>query len=142
MSTELAQSGDVRIAYEVLGEGDPLLFIHGLGYDRHGWGPLPQLLSDDFGVVVFDNRGVGESDVPPGPYSVAELAADALAVLDAAGVERAHVLRLVAQPGDHKPAERPGSTRYEYGRGQLRRHVHAIRRHGPCHVRSPCHISP
>ncbi len=87
-----AQSGDVRIAYEVLGSGEPLLFVHGLAYDRHGWGPLPRLLSDDFQVVLFDNRGVGESDVPEGPYSVAELAADAVAVLDAAGIERAHVL--------------------------------------------------
>ena len=87
-----AQSGDVRIAHEVLGEGEPLLFVHGLGYDRRGWGPLPQLLSKDFEVVVFDNRGVGESDVPEGPYSVAQLAADAIAVLDAAKVERAHVL--------------------------------------------------
>ena len=82
----------VRIAYEVLGTGEPLLFIHGLGYDRRGWGPLPALLADDFQVLLFDNRGVGESDVPEGPYAVSQMAADAVAVLDAAGVERAHVL--------------------------------------------------
>jgi pimeloyl-ACP methyl ester carboxylesterase len=87
-----ANSGGVRLAYEVLSEGDPLLFVHGLAYDRHGWGPLPHLLADEFQVVLFDNRGVGESDVPEGPYSVAQLAADAVAVLDAAGIEQAHVL--------------------------------------------------
>jgi 3-oxoadipate enol-lactonase len=43
-------------------------------------------------VILFDNRGIGESDAPPGPYTAAELAADALQVLDEAGVERAHVL--------------------------------------------------
>jgi 3-oxoadipate enol-lactonase len=82
----------VRIAYEVLGDGEPLLFVHGLGYDRRGWGPLPALLAADFQVLLFDNRGVGESDVPEGPYAVSQMAADAVAVLDDAGVERAHVL--------------------------------------------------
>ena len=82
----------VRIAYEVLGDGEPLLFIHGLGYDRRGWGPLPALLAADFQVLIFDNRGVGESDVPEGPYAVSQMAADAVAVLDDAGIERAHVL--------------------------------------------------
>src|SRR6202040_2928389 len=86
-----ARNGDVRLAYGVRGEGDPLLFIHGLGYDRVGWGPLPGLLARDFHVITFDNRGVGESDVPGGPYSVAQMAADAIAVLDAAGIDRAHV---------------------------------------------------
>ncbi len=87
-----AYNGDVRIDYEVIGEGESLLFVHGLGYDRLGWGPLPHVLAEDFRVILFDNRGVGESDVPPGPYSVAQMADDAVAVLDAAGVGRAHVL--------------------------------------------------
>jgi 3-oxoadipate enol-lactonase len=89
-----AMSGDVRIAWEELGSGtgDPVLFVHGLGYERHGWGPAPELLAERYRVLVFDNRGVGESDVPPAPYTVAGMAADALAVLDAAGVERAHVI--------------------------------------------------
>ena len=43
-------------------------------------------------MILFDNRGIGESDAPPGPYTAAELAADAAQVLDEAGVERAHVL--------------------------------------------------
>jgi pimeloyl-ACP methyl ester carboxylesterase len=86
-----ATSSGVRLAYEELGDGDPILFIQGLGYDRNGFGPLPRLLADEFRVIVFDNRGVGDSDVPEGPYSVQQLAADALAVLDDAGAERAHV---------------------------------------------------
>jgi 3-oxoadipate enol-lactonase len=90
--TEYASNDGVRIAYQVHGGGgEPLAFVHGLGYDRAGWGPLPGLLEDDFRVIVLDNRGVGESDVPDGPYAVEQLAADTVAVLDAAGVEGAHV---------------------------------------------------
>jgi len=87
-----AQSGGVRLAWDESGSGEPLLFIQGLGYDRNGFGPLPALLADDFRVIRFDNRGVGDSDVPPGPYSVSQMADDAVAILDAGGVERAHVL--------------------------------------------------
>jgi 3-oxoadipate enol-lactonase len=87
-----ATSDGVHLAYEELGEGEPVLFVQGLGYDRNGFGPLPYLLADEFRVVVFDNRGVGDSDAPEGPYSVTQLATDAVAVLDAAGIETAHVL--------------------------------------------------
>jgi len=90
--TSYAARDGVRLGYEERGEGEPLLFVQGLGYDRHGCGPLPGLLAEDFHVVVFDNRGVGDSDAPDGPYSVPMLAADAVAVLDAAGIESAHVL--------------------------------------------------
>jgi len=86
-----ALNGDVRVAYEVRGSGEPLLLIHGLGYDRYGWGPLPDLLAEDFSVVLVDNRGVGESDAPEGPYSVTQLAEDTIAVLDAARIERTHL---------------------------------------------------
>jgi 3-oxoadipate enol-lactonase len=93
MSTMLrARNGEVEIAYELLGSGPPLLLIQGLGYGGRGWGPLLGLLAEDFTVAAFDNRGFGASDVPSGPYSVGELAEDARAVLDAAGLERAHVI--------------------------------------------------
>ncbi len=87
-----AKNGDVSLAYEVKGEGEPLLMIHGLGYDRFGWGKLPDLLAEEFQVVVFDNRGVGDSDVPGGPYAVSQMSEDAVAVLGAAGIDSAHVL--------------------------------------------------
>lgn len=90
-STRHATRDGIRIAYEELGVGDPLVFVHGLAYDRRGWGPLPGLLAEDFHVVLVDNRGVGDSDVPPGPYSVPEMADDVVAVLDAARIERANV---------------------------------------------------
>ena len=82
----------MRIAWERHGAGPPLLLIHGLGYARWGWEPVVEPLARSFDVILFDNRGIGESDAPAGPYTAAQLAGDALQVLDEAGVERAHVL--------------------------------------------------
>jgi 3-oxoadipate enol-lactonase len=93
MNTMLrAKNGDVQLAYEVLGEGPPLLLIQGLGYGGRGWGATLDLLAEDFTAAAFDNRGFGASDAPSGPYGVRDLAEDARAVLDAAGFERAHVV--------------------------------------------------
>lgn len=89
--TAVMPSG-VRIAWERRGTGEPLLLVHGLGYARWGWEPVADALADAHELVLFDNRGIGESDAPPGPYSVSDMAEDAVAVLDAAGLERAHVL--------------------------------------------------
>jgi pimeloyl-ACP methyl ester carboxylesterase len=82
----------VQIAWERHGSGPPLLLVHGLGYARWGWEPVLPGLVERFDVLLFDNRGIGESDAPRGPYTVAELADDAIQVLDEAGVDRAHVL--------------------------------------------------
>ena len=82
----------MKIAWERHGDGPPLLLIHGLGYARWGWEPVVEPLARSFDVILFDNRGIGESDAPAGPYTAAELARDAQQVLDEAEVERAHVL--------------------------------------------------
>ncbi len=82
----------LHVAWERVGEGPPLLLIQGLGYARWGWEPVVPLLARSFDVLLFDNRGIGASDTPLGPYTTAAMAGDALQVLDEAGVERAHVL--------------------------------------------------
>jgi pimeloyl-ACP methyl ester carboxylesterase len=82
----------MKIAWERHGSGDPLLLIHGLGYARWGWEPVLPGLAERFDVILLDNRGIGESDAPPGPYTAVEMATDAIQVLDEAGVERAHVV--------------------------------------------------
>jgi 3-oxoadipate enol-lactonase len=82
----------MKIAWEERGSGAPLLLIQGLGYARWSWEPIVPGLAEHFRVLFFDNRGIGESDKPEGPYSAREMAGDALQVLDEAGVERAHVL--------------------------------------------------
>jgi 3-oxoadipate enol-lactonase len=87
-----AASGPVKLAYEVRGSGPPLLLIQGLGYGRWGWEPVVDPLAEDFHVAFYDNRGIGGSDIPPGPYTARQLAEDAVAVLEAAGMERADVV--------------------------------------------------
>jgi pimeloyl-ACP methyl ester carboxylesterase len=81
-----------RVAWEARGVGAPLLLIHGLGYARWGWEPVADRLAERFRVLLFDNRGIGESEVPPGPYTAAAMAEDAAQVLDEAGAARAHVI--------------------------------------------------
>jgi 3-oxoadipate enol-lactonase len=80
-----------RIYWDEQGQGDPLLLIMGLGYASIMWHRTRPLLAQHFRTIAFDNRGLGRSDVPPGPYSIATMASDAAAVLAAAGVDRAHV---------------------------------------------------
>jgi len=82
----------VHIAWERRGSGVPLVLVHGLGYARWGWEPVADRLAERFAVVLLDNRGIGASDAPPGPYTVSDMAGDVLAVLDDAGLERAHVI--------------------------------------------------
>ena len=90
--TRLADSDGVRIAWEQSGSGPDLVLVHGLGYARWGWEPLVPLLTPHHRVILFDNRGIGESDVPPGPYTAKTMMRDVVAVLDAAGAARAHIV--------------------------------------------------
>ena len=82
----------VRIAWERRGSGRPLVLVHGLGYARWGWEPVADSLAERFEVILLDNRGIGESDAPPGPYTVAEMAEDVLSVMDEAGLGSADVV--------------------------------------------------
>ena len=82
----------MSLAYDVEGTGEPLLMIQGLGYGRSGWGPVPSRLAQRFEVVTFDNRGFGDGEITPGPYTTAQLAADALDLLDRLEIESAHVV--------------------------------------------------
>ncbi len=84
--------GDVQIAYEVTGDGPPLVLISGVGYGGWFWHKIVPPLAEHFQVITFDNRGAGESDKPPGPYTTAMMAADTAGLLDALGVQKACVL--------------------------------------------------
>src|SRR5689334_5530521 len=77
--------------WEAVGRGEPLLLIQGLGYPSDMWYRVIGPLSADHRVIRFDNRGVGRSDVPAGPYPIPRMVADAMAVLSAAGETSAHV---------------------------------------------------
>jgi pimeloyl-ACP methyl ester carboxylesterase len=80
-----------KIYWDEQGEGEPVLLIMGLGYPSDMWYRTRPLLAARYRTIAFDNRGVGRSDSPPGPYSIPLMAADAAAVLDACGCESAHL---------------------------------------------------
>jgi pimeloyl-ACP methyl ester carboxylesterase len=87
----VARSGDTELYWESTGAGAPVLLVMGLGMNATGWWRTVPVLAESFRVLAFDNRGVGRSARPPGPYSVAQMADDAVAVLEAAGEASAHV---------------------------------------------------
>jgi pimeloyl-ACP methyl ester carboxylesterase len=81
-----------RLSYDVIGAGPPLLLVAGQASDRSVWAGVRDDFAARHRVVVFDHRGTGDSDKPAQPpYSTRGFAADAVAVLDAAGIARAHV---------------------------------------------------
>ncbi|HZE25606.1 MAG TPA: alpha/beta hydrolase [Blattabacteriaceae bacterium] len=88
------QNQGARIYWDEQGSGDPILLIMGLGYPSYLWHRTRPALKERYRTIALDNRGSGQSEAPAGPYSIAMMASDAAAALDAAGVERAHVFGL------------------------------------------------
>src|SRR3954471_19615926 len=83
-----------RLYWESTGEGEPVLLVMGLGLSGGAWWRTVDTLSRDFRVITFDHRGVGRSRGLTPAYTTEALADDALAVLDAVGIERANVYGL------------------------------------------------
>jgi pimeloyl-ACP methyl ester carboxylesterase len=82
----------VRLHYVEAGQGDPLLLIMGFGGDHLAWAFQVPAFAGRYRVISFDNRGAGQSEVPDLPYTTRMLADDAVGLLDALGIARAHVL--------------------------------------------------
>ena len=80
-----------KIYYHERGKGTPLVLIMGFGADGSVWEKHASVYEKHFRCIIPDNRGVGKSDQSPGPYSTAMMAADTIAVMDHAGVDKAHV---------------------------------------------------
>ena len=108
-----AQSGGVHLHWDAQGDGPPLLLIMGLGGSSAAWYRLLPHLRGRARAITFDNRGTGQSDRIRGPLHIGDMAADAVAVLDAAEVEHADVLGvsmggMIAQ---HLALDHPGRVR-------------------------------
>lgn len=90
---ELRLDDRTTIAYDVHGRGDPVVLVCGCGQPAAAWRLelVPALTRAGFEVVTFDNRGVSPSSSPPAPYSIGDLVADTLALLDHLGLERVRV---------------------------------------------------
>ena len=82
-------SNGIDIYYEIHSQGKPLVLISGLGYSLWQWHRMVPFLMEHFQVITFDNRGVGQSDKPGGPYTAQMLADDTVGLLDALGIEKA-----------------------------------------------------
>lgn len=85
------RSNGITLYYEEHGSGEPLLLIMGFTVSSIGWHWNLPAFAQTFRTIVFDNRGVGRSDKPDTPYSMAMFAADTVGVLDHLGIAQAHV---------------------------------------------------
>lgn len=87
-----AKSNGISLYYEESGSGEALLLLAGFSAHSMLWAMQTPVLSQHYRVISFDNRGIGRSDAPPGPYSTRQMAEDAIGLLDHLGIERAHVI--------------------------------------------------
>jgi pimeloyl-ACP methyl ester carboxylesterase len=91
----VADLGNVKIYYEIHGEGYPLLMIQGFSCSSEDWNqvePRASDLSRHFKVILIDSRGTGRSSAPPESYKIRDMADDAAALLDYLKIPRAHIL--------------------------------------------------
>jgi pimeloyl-ACP methyl ester carboxylesterase len=86
-----ASVGDIELAYDRAGTGDPVLLVMGLSATRIGWINQMPVLAASYDVVAFDNRGVGESSCPDEPWTIEQMADDAVGLMDVLAWDRAHV---------------------------------------------------
>jgi pimeloyl-ACP methyl ester carboxylesterase len=86
-----ARVADLEIAYRIDGSGEPVILIGGFCMVKESWDLQVSGLSKQFRVITFDNRGVGETTVPNGPFTIADMAADTVGLMDALEIDSAHV---------------------------------------------------
>jgi len=73
----------------VLGKGDPILFVSGLGVDMNGWPPSTlRSLSSNHTVIIFDNRGIGNTTSGTKPFSIQQFANDTAGLLDSLKIKK------------------------------------------------------
>ncbi len=88
----VAKLKDININYDIVGKGEPLVMIMGLGSGKSDWIFQVPFFKKHYQVVTFDNRGVGKSDKPAGPYSTRIMADDTIGLMDYLGIQKAHIL--------------------------------------------------
>ena len=83
---------DIELYYEISGQGEALVFVHGLGSSSRDWEYQIEYFAADFKTLVFDLRGHGRSDKPAGPYSMKLLARDTAALIMELKLEPVHLV--------------------------------------------------
>ena len=86
------RAGDVEVRYQSTGRGPAVLCVQGVGVAGSGWDPQVAALASRYRVLAFDNRGVGATPRGTAPLSIERMAADLRAILDAEGIDRAHLV--------------------------------------------------
>lgn len=81
---------DISMYYETYGQGEPIIFISGFGADHTIWYEVVNQLKQSYQVIVFDNRGAGQTDVPKGDYSIKQMADDVFALCVKLKIQQAH----------------------------------------------------
>ncbi len=87
-----AQTSDAEIHYEIVGNGEPLMLVAGLGGAASYWQPNLEAFAKNYRVLLHDHRGTGKSTPSEMEYTVELMADDLLAVMDAAGISKAHLV--------------------------------------------------
>ncbi|API86053.1 alpha/beta fold hydrolase [Francisella uliginis] len=82
----------IDMYYEEKGCGHPIILIGGFGADHKAWGEFANKLALDYKVIVFDNRGAGQTDCPDEPYSIAQMAKDVKSLCNYLDIEKAIVI--------------------------------------------------
>ena len=89
----LIKVNGLKLNYQRIGNGEPMLILGGTGWDlRQRPNPMGSELADQFELVCFDQRGMGQSDKPEGPYSIFDYASDAVALIETLGWKKAHIV--------------------------------------------------
>ena len=85
--------GDINISYRIMGQGEPIVLIMGYGSTMDMWDPIfLDNLSTKYRVIIFDNRGMGNTTAPPGNFSIAQFANDTAGLMTTLGIKKAHIL--------------------------------------------------
>jgi 3-oxoadipate enol-lactonase len=92
LQRRLVETNGIRLNIVQAGSGPVLVFLHGLGWDHQLWNDAIARYADRFHVIAGDTRGHGESDKPPGPYSIRQFADDWRGALDALGIDQARLV--------------------------------------------------
>ncbi len=87
-------AGNMTFYYETRGVGHPLVLIRGLGSNADHWYPQIPAFAASFRVISYDNRGIGRSDKPDAPFTIATMAEDLAGIMDALHIPKAHIMGL------------------------------------------------
>lgn len=88
----IIKSNDISMYYEIHGKGEPIVFIAGFSVDHTVWSELVDYFKDKYQVILFDNRGAGQSSIPEGPYSIEEMASDVATLCSKLEIRKAHFI--------------------------------------------------